>query len=139
MRSTLRPIYQHRHAMTVCPTNDLGNWVHRSQDIAHVSDADQSGARGEQCLHLFEKQFSAVVDGNHFQGDSAACGLQLPRHNVAMVFHCRDDHLVAGLHQGLAKRGGDEVDALGGAAGKDDFVCGTGVDESPNGLSGGLM
>ena len=80
-----------------------------------------------------------VVHGYHPEDNAALHGLQLPGDDVAVVLHRGDDDLVARLHLRQAEGGGQEVDALRGAAGEDDFVGGAGVDELAHGLAAGLM
>ena len=52
-----------------------------------------------------------------------------------MVLHLGDDDLVAFLHEGLTKAGGNEVDALRGATSEDDFAGRAGIDETADGLA----
>ena len=55
--------------------------------------------------------------------DAVLHGLQLPAHNVRVVFHLRHQHLVARLHLALAERARHQVDGLGGAACEDYLLC----------------
>ena len=48
----------------------------------------------------------------HGSGDILGHTLQLPRHDVAVVLHYRDNHLVALGHEGLAERRRYKIDAL---------------------------
>jgi hypothetical protein len=62
----------------------------------------------------------------------------LPGHDVGVVLHVRDDHLVPFPEEGPAVGGGDQVDGLGGAPGEDDLVVAAGVDEAGDLLAPGL-
>ena len=62
-----------------------------------------------------------------------------------MVLHDSDYHLVAFLHECLTEGRGHQIESLGGAAGEDDFIGGTGIDETAYGFTrllvevGGLL
>src|SRR5262249_2609389 len=60
---------------------------------------------------------------------SGTFGQQLPRDDVAVMFHLREQNLVPALDILGAPRLRDEIDALGRAAGEDDLVRAGGVDE----------
>ena len=139
MRYALRAIYQYRHAMKVCTAHNLFYGVHRSQNIAYLHHAYQAGTRRKQFIHFIENKLTSIVNGYHPNGYTATCSLQLPWYNVAMVFHCGNNHLVARLHKSLAKRRGNEVNTLGGSARKYDFVIASGINEFTNGVSGSLV
>ena len=66
-------------------------------------------------------------------------GEQLPRHEVGMVLHLGGEDDIAGLEMGVAPAAGDEVDALGGAAGEDDLGGIGGVDEFRDAGAGALV
>ena len=125
--------------MKVRTAHNLLNGVHRSQHIAYLHNANQSGTRGKQFVHFIENKLTPVVNGYHPNGNTATGSLQLPRHNVAMVFHGGDYHLVARLHKTLAKRRCDKVDTLGCSASKDDFVIAVGIDKLANGTPSSLV
>ena len=54
---------------------------------------------------------------------------ELPRHDVRVVLHRRDQHLVAGREVGLPPAVRHQVDPLGGIAGEDDLVRMGGAEE----------
>ena len=122
MRSTLRTVHQERHAVAMGRTDHFLDGVHRAQHIAHLCATHQFCLFGKEPFIFVEFQYAVVGHGNHAQYDAALLGLQLPRHDVGMVFHCRDNHLVAGLHLRLAERLRHKVDALRGASRKHDFL-----------------
>ena len=65
------------------------------------------------------EQEALVVDRHVGQLGARALREQLPRHEVGVVLHLRDDDQVARAHVGAAPRVGDEVDRLGRVAGED--------------------
>ena len=63
---------------------------------------------------------------------------QLPGHDIGVVFHSREQHLVARTHA-LAKGVGHQVDRLGGPAQKHDLPFGMGMDEIAHAVPGCLI
>ena len=91
--------------------------------------AHHLGALVEHVAVVVDGEFSTLVHGDDSQCYALACCLQLPWHDVGMVLHGGDDDLVALLHECVAEGRCDEVEALGGATGEDDFLGGGGMDE----------
>ena len=56
-----------------------------------------------------------------------------------MVLHDGENHLVAFVQKGFGKRRGDEIEALGGAAGENNLGRGTRIEEGAHALTGGLV
>ena len=79
---------------------------------------------------------SAIVDGNHFQHNALLVAQQLPGHNVAVMLHFRNNHLVAFLQKGFTKTARHQIQAFGGATRENDFGGGTRIDEIPHHLTG---
>ena len=80
-----------------------------------------------------------VAQGDDTQADATLRGLQLPRHDVGVVFHLANNDLVALLHLTLAERLCHEVDGLSGATCEDNLFYLAGVDETAHPLTGSLM
>ena len=135
----LRAVHQHGDAVGVGGADHLSDGIDRAQHVADVGDADQFGLRGEQFLVFIQQEVAFIVHGDDAEHDAALQGLELPGDDVAVVLHRGDDDLVACLHLRLTEGGCQQVDALRGAAGEDDFVCRAGVDELAHGLAAGLV
>ena len=84
-------------------------------------------------MERVEVEHAAVVDRDDAQPRPGALAGQLPRHDVRVVLHRRDEHLVAGPEVGLAPALRHQVDAFGGVAREDDLV-GVGGAEEGGGL-----
>ena len=67
-----------------------------------------------------EQQLAAVVHRGHDEPRAGRLARQLPRHDVGVVLHGGDEHLVARPQPGPGERVRDQVDRLGGVAGEDD-------------------
>ena len=136
---------EHGHAVLMGPSDDVGHRVHRAQHVAHVCEAEQAGALADVFVEQVGAQQPVVADGQVAHHDAAALGLHLPGHDVGVVLHVGEQHLVAGLHVCRAEGGCHQVDGLGGAACEDDFGRGAGVEESAHALAccfvqlGGLL
>ena len=70
------------------------------------------------------------VIGSQRSSMPVALGHDVPRHDVGVVLHLRDDDDVAGGEVRTAPRLGDEVEGLGGVLGEHDLVGVAGVDEA---------
>ena len=135
----LRAVHQHGDAVGMGSGNHLLDGIDGAQHVADVSDADYFCFRGEEPFVFIQQQFAAVVHGDDAKHDAALGGLQLPGDDVAVVLHGGDDDLVARLHLRLAEGGRQEVDALRGASGEDDFAGRAGVDKPAHGLAAGFV
>ena len=135
----LRAVHQHGDAVGMGSGNHLLDGVDGAQHVADVGDADELGLWGEEPFVFIQQQLAAVVHGDDAKHDAALGGLQLPGDDVAVVLHGGDDDLVARLHLRLAEGGRQEVDALRGASGEDDFAGRAGVDKPAHGLAAGFV
>ena len=135
----LRAVDEDGDAVGVGGGYHLLDGIDGAEHIADVGNADKFGLRGEEAFVFIQEQLAAVVHGDDAKHDAAPGGLQLPGDDVAVMLHGRDDDFVASLHLRLAEGGGQEVDALRGAAGEDDFVRRAGVDKPTHGLAAGFV
>ena len=101
--------------------DNVGNGVDGTEDIADVSYADESGAGVEQLAICLDVEPAAIVHWHHAKHYAALGCLQLPGYYIRVVFHDRDDDLVALLHESVGKRRCHEVKSFGGAACEDDL------------------
>ncbi len=81
-----------------------------------MSDRDDPRERIEQTLQLVHAQLPGVGHGHDAQGRPLFLAQHLPGDDVRVVLHRRQHHLVAGVDIHAAKRLGDKVDRLRGAA-----------------------
>src|SRR3546814_10728781 len=72
---------------------------------------------------------SSDLNRNHLQVNPGSIAQELPGHDVGVVLHLGDHHLVARL-QLAAIAVGYEVDGLGDVAGEHDLLVGAGVEEA---------
>ena len=138
--STLRTINQHRNTMFMGHANDLLDGVHRAEDVADMSQADELRSfRHVSCDFIAIYETAVVGDGEVLDDDATFHGLQLPGHDIGVVLHLGNQHLIACLHLRLAERAGHEVDGLGGAACKDNLLGLTRMDKLAHLLARRLM
>ena len=83
--------------------------------------------RVEEFLKLVEQKFARVVDRDHAQNGALLLAQDLPGHDVGVMFHGRDDDLVASVEGLPAVTMRDEVDGLGDAAREDDLALRRGM------------
>ena len=94
--------------------------------MGHADQEDLLIDEVEQCVQL---DFAAVGDRRDYKFCACLFADKLPGNDVGMVFEVRDQDLVARLQARAAEALGNEVDRLRCAAGQDDFVARTGVNE----------
>ena len=126
-------------AVLMSDADDFLHGVHRAEHIADVGAADEACAFGQQGFVGIHEKFALVGHGDDFQHRPFALAHHLPRDDVAVVLHGADEDFVALVDEGFAKGEGEQVDALGGASGEEDFGGGTGIDEATNGLAAGFV
>ena len=86
-----------------------------------MHDGQQLGAGTKQRRQLVQHQLAGIGDRHHAQPGTLLLAEHLPRDDVGVVLHRRDDHLVTVAHLLTAKRLRHEIDALRGVARKDDL------------------
>ena len=80
-----------------------------------------------------------IIDRGNLEPGAAFLAQELPGHDVRMVFQVGDENLVAGLDKLSAKASGNQIDAFGGAAHKDDLTHVAGSKEAANLLARSLI
>jgi hypothetical protein len=119
VRRGLGAVDQHDRAGRVRAGGDVGDRVDRAEHVGDMGDGEQLRPAREQRVELRLDQQAVVVDRHVSELGPRALAQQLPRHEVGVVLHLRDDDEVAGAHVGGAPGVGDEVDRLGRVAGED--------------------
>ena len=119
-----------------------GHFAHgidRTEHVAHMGTAYQPRALVQQVAVSLQVEFARIVHRHHAQPDALALAEQLPGHDVAVVLHHSEHHLVALAEEGFAVGKGHQVETLRGAAGEDDFGRRTGIEEAAHPLAGGFV
>src|SRR5262245_19735197 len=114
----------------MCHLHDLPDRIDCAERVRDVDDRDDARARAEQFLELVEHQLAGVGDGRHAQLGTLLFAQDLPRDDVRVMLHRRDEDLIAGLNVLAPEAGGDQVNRLGGAADEDDLLGLTGAEET---------
>ena len=112
--------------------------IEAAQGVAHVHQAHQPGAVAELGLEILQIQFAALGDARMAQNAARASRQQLPGHQIAVVLHHRQQHLIALPQVGFAPGAGHQVDRLAGIAGEDDLPGAGGADEGGHLAAGRL-
>ena len=119
--------------------------VHRSENVAHVGHTHYFCALVEQIFELIETEFTLLIHGYHAYGNAFFSRLELPRHNVRVMLHDRNNDLIAFRHELVAEGTDHQIQCLGSAAGEDNLLCLPGIDKLPHRLArrfvqvGGLL
>ena len=129
MRHTLRAVHQEVGTGVVRHPRHLAYGIHRAEYVAHLAAAHQAGALIEQRGVGFEVQTPLVVHRHDAQREAPPLACQLPGHNVGVVLHDGDNHLIALAQEGLRKRRCDEIEALGRPSRENNLGRGTRIEE----------
>jgi hypothetical protein len=99
--------------------------VAAAQRVADVHQTHQSGALGQLRLEILDIQAAIVRNPDMAQDTTGALSQKLPGHQVAVVLHHREQHLVSFTEIGIAPAASHEVDRLTGIAREDNFASAT--------------
>src|SRR5213593_2093052 len=97
-----------------------------------MNHRDETSAFVEKLFEFIQPDFPIVVDGRDAQARAALLAENLPRNDVRVVLHRRDDHLIASLEVLSSITLGDEIDGLGCATDEHDFSWVGGIQEALN-------
>ena len=123
LRHRLGAVHERERAGGAGAARDLLDGVDRAEHVRHVPDRHQlHPALGEHGVELVERQLAALRHRQVAQPRPGLLAEELPGHDVRVVLHLGDEHLVAGADVAAAPGVGDEVDGLGGVAGEDRAV-----------------
>ena len=122
VRDGLRTIDQHARSVTMGHLHHFACWRDRAEGVRYLAERYDFRARAQQLLVLFEDDLAAIVDRRYAQAPAFFRTQLLPRHDVGVVLQPCDDDLVVFFDIAVAPTLGDEIDALGGAANKDDLA-----------------
>ena len=125
----LAGIHQHQGSSGVGRGDHLVQGIAATQNIADVHQAHQAGAVGELAAEVFEIQLTGLRDSHMAQNTAGALGQQLPWHQIAVVLHQREQHLITLTQIGVTPAAGDEIDRLAGVTGEHDFARAGGTHE----------
>ena len=139
MRNRLRRIHEHNRAVAVRRFDHGFGRVHRAKRVRNVAERHQLGPRAEQFFVVGQNQIAVLVHGRDLEHAAAFLAEHLPRHDVRVVLHGRNDDLVAFLDEVPAVALRNEIDGLGRATDEDDFAGVSGADERADLLARGLV
>ena len=96
-------------------------------------------SRIQKLLELIEDQFAAPVDRSHAQPRALFFTEDLPRHDIRVMLHARDQNFIARTHLSAAVGLRDEVNRFGGASHENDFFGRRGIQEGLHRAARGFM
>ncbi len=122
VRQALAGIHQHQSTGRVGQGRHLGDRVEAAEGVAHLHKAHEPSALSELAAQVVQIQLTGVSEAGVAQHTAGAIGQQLPGHQVAVVLHHREQHLITGAQVRLTPAAGHQVDRLAGVAGEHDLV-----------------
>jgi hypothetical protein len=98
--------------------------------VAGVDEAEELRALGQQVIERIQVEQPLIRHRHIAQGEAELVAQDLPGHDVGVVLHLGDEHLVARAQIGATPGVGHQVDALRRAAGEDHLAAVGRVDEA---------
>jgi hypothetical protein len=118
----LRAVDQHRNAALMGDLDDFLHRHHRSKRVGHVGDGDHLRARRQRLDEVLDVQRAVIVHRHPTDVRAAMLAVEVPRHDVGVVFENGDDDVIALAHHHAAETLRHEVDGVSGVAGEDDLL-----------------
>ena len=94
MRDRLRSVHEHGNVQCVRACDDLFHRIDRAQNVRDVSDRNNFGARAQQLFESFEVKGALLVHRHPFDHSAFALAVEMPRHNVGMMLHDRENDFI---------------------------------------------
>ena len=118
----LAGIHEHQCSHVMRQGRDLLHGVAAAKGVADVHQAHQTGALVELLTQIVEIELSALGDAHVTQHATRALSELLPGHEIAVVLHHAEQHLITDLKVGVSPGACHQIDGLGGIAGKHHFI-----------------
>ena len=116
MRGRLRRVHQRQRARCMRQRANFLHGIDRAERVGDMNGADDFRARRNLFRERLHVQRAVVENRRDDEPRSRARGDELPRHDVGVVLHVRDQNFVALAQIRAAPARGDEVDRLRRAA-----------------------
>ncbi len=134
MDDTLCAVDHSNGAMGLSQGQQLVERLPGAEHVGQLTDGQQTGAWADQALCGVQVDMAGGIQRQHHQAQAPALCQLLPRQQIGVVFQGADHQLIA-LVKMLLQPIGQQVERLGGAAGKDDFVAACGIQPGGDSLS----
>ena len=130
MAGALSGIDQCGNAELARPRAQLGHWIDRAERVRNMRHCEQLDFFGQPLIQTVQiEQTDVPGDRKENQLRPGAFGQQLPRDDVAVVFHLGEQDFVARLDIFRAPGRGHQIDAFGSAARENDFIRAARIDK----------
>ena len=103
MRSTLRPIYNDGNIVFVGNADNFFDRIDCTEHVANVRNADNLSLWTNHFLEGLQVHCTVIIHRNDFQYNAFSGLLELPGHDIGMVFDGRDDDFIAFLHESFTE------------------------------------
>jgi len=139
MNNALGSVHSHRNVVIMGYAYDIGQGVDQSQYVGNMRYGKQFGLFSgfiQDLLQFFWIHGPRIVNIPHFKTGPGTFAHHLPGDNIGVVFGPGNHNAVSGPDVGLSERISQQVERGGRPAGKNHFVCRSGIDEFTYGRSG---
>ena len=122
MSDALRSIHKCERAYRVRFLAEFSYWIDCAERVGDVSEREEFHFRREQRRKLFKFESPIIANGDKAKPRPRSFGQQLPRHQVAVVLHHRQEDHIPFADKFSAPRLSHEVNAFGSSARENDFL-----------------
>ncbi len=129
VRRCLRAVDQDDRSRSVGRRDHLFDRIDRAERVRYMTDGDDLRAFAQLARVVVQIELAAIVHVDRPNRRASALCDELPRHDVRVVLHHRNQDFVAAPQRAGAIAVCDEIDRFGGAARPDNFVLVRGADE----------
>ena len=129
MHRALRAIDQNRNAALMRNAADFLDGNNRSQRIRHMRDGDQLRLFRQRLFEGFDMEGPIVIDRNPDELRTLPLADEMPRHDIGVMLHDRQNDLVALADMRHPPAIGDRVDRFRRGLREDDLVHRTSIQE----------
>ena len=95
-----------------------------------MGHGDKLGLLAEETPILIENYLAVMADWNHTKPGTDLFTKHLPRNNIGVMFHRRDNNLISSLKERSSVTLRNQVNGLCGAPDENDFLLAPCIDES---------
>ena len=99
----LRTVNHNDSAVTVRDFRNLFHGMHNAHDVGYVSDGYNLGPFGNECLDIFDTDRAVRLQRNIFQRSANGDSRLLPRYEITVMLHFRQDDFIPGPQTGARR------------------------------------
>ena len=110
------------HTGSSGPGADLRSGIDCSQSVGDMREGEDLDGPIEESVEIFQLEQAVRADRDEAKPRALSMRQKLPWHEIAVVFHLREENDVTPAYMGLSPRADNQIDALGRSPGENDRI-----------------